>query len=654
MNVLRCGCGTALKIKPEMLGKPVRCPNCKQVTHVPADASADTVGSTSDTNLSPAESSSVNMPRLRSEAMRATTPVTSVQAVAASEGPVVKTVAAVVPKVAAASIPAPPPSAASAPLPPEPKPRKPREAPPLPPQAVPDLDPPLEMLPPLEDLPPLEAIDSSAWSGAPLEPASFGMPPAGNPLAARVPPTMRPTAAAKPVPEKRAGWPVSWWIGGGVTAVGLVIVAYLIGRGGREPEPEPAPPAAQAPEENSTPASEPPQVASSAAPQSQRPPKQPKSRPAERPEDARATTAEPEPPQTKTPPVRPQQAAAPDDPGEIVKSSPPPPRVTPPPRGPGGLTGVSRQYDDLDCMRIQAQHSVRVPAAATILEVNGQRLAITNLSVLAECPAPYLYLPRGTHAVRFRPRESPIQVSIAGDLSQVYHEMRQFFDAGGSIREVELLSRGAKAMDVHSAPFLLNLMGGVHLGKDQSEPAERKFRRSLRVNPLFAPAHLNLASLLAKRGAAEEARQELELADATNVGNCFGLSPAIGQVRRQLNLPSAQPGTTEIALSNYVTQQSLSAEDRRLTALMQALSKYAVQDAERGKILNNLAVHFAETGRTEMALDHFRSALGVLKSAGPERYKLAQQVLTTMGQACRDAKYEEADEYDRMRTLVTP
>jgi tetratricopeptide (TPR) repeat protein len=255
--------------------------------------------------------------------------------------------------------------------------------------------------------------------------------------------------------------------------------------------------------------------------------------------------------------------------------------------------------------------------------------------------------------VKFRGNE-PLEVTIDSDLSQVYHAMRQFFNAGGPVREVELLSRGAKAMDVHGAPFLLNLMGAAHLGKEQSEAAERKFRRSLRVNPLFAPAHLNLAALLHQRGDAAQARRELELADATNVGNCFGLSAAITQVRRQMKLAPGQAASGEQALAAYVTERSLSEDDRRMTALMQGLSKYAVENSERGKILNNLAIHFAEKGDTELALDHFRSALSMLKLAGPERYRLAQHVLTQMGETCRKAQYEEANEYDQMRNLVKP
>lgn len=618
MNTIRCSCGTPLKIKPEMAGKQVRCPNCKQVLPVPADAASETIGASSDTSLAAADPPAGNRPRLRSEALRAATPVTSMEAVASSSIPMVKTVAAIVAPVTAASIPTTPPPVP--PAPPDIQQRQPRVVPPLPPPAIADLD-------PLPDLAPLDPLAPSAWSGGPLASSALAPSP-------RLP--MQPPAAAQAAAVESGSKSLALWIGGGATVLVLLIVAFLVGRGGSSKPPNENLATESAPSQRiEEPAPEPTPVAAVTPP-------------IERPLVA-PTIEEPAPPpsQTPDPPV--------ENPAEAVKPvARLPAPAPPPPRGADGLTGVSRQYDDLHCMRIQAQHSVRVPAAATILEVDGQRLPISNLGVLAESPAPYLYLPRGTHAVKFRKNETPVEVTIQSDLSQVYHEMRQFFDAGGNVREAELLSRGAKAMDVHSAPFLLNLMAGAHLGKQQPQPAERKVRRSLRVNPLFAPAHLNLAALLAKRGATAEARQELELADATNVGNCFGLSPTIYELRRQWKLPPAQPAGSEIPLSSYVTQESLSEEDRRLTALMQGLSKYAVQDAERGKILNNLAVHFAESNRTELALDHFRSALGVLKSAGPERYKLAQQVLKNMSDACRTANYAEADEYDRMRSQVSP
>ena len=87
---------------------------------------------------------------------------------------------------------------------------------------------------------------------------------------------------------------------------------------------------------------------------------------------------------------------------------------------------------------------------------------------------------------------------------------------------------------------------------------------------------------------------------------------------------------------------------------MEALAEYALRDEERGKVLNNLAVHFADTGRTELALEHFRHALDALRFAGERRYDLSRQVLGHMSDACRKAGFEEADEYDRMQQLVSP
>ena len=91
-----------------------------------------------------------------------------------------------------------------------------------------------------------------------------------------------------------------------------------------------------------------------------------------------------------------------------------------------------------------------------------------------------------------------------------------------------------------------------------------------------------------------------------------------------------------------------------MTALLQGISKYAVRDAQRGKILNNLAVHFADTGRPELALHHFRNALAVVKYAGPERYVLARQIFSNMSDACRKAGFAEAKEYQQMRHMVSP
>lgn len=320
---------------------------------------------------------------------------------------------------------------------------------------------------------------------------------------------------------------------------------------------------------------------------------------------------------------------------------------------PRGLAGVSHEYDDLHCQRIQAQHGVHVPPGADIVEIDGQRLAVENVAALAESRAPYVFLPRGEHAVRFRTNESLVEVHVEGHLGDEYRAMRAWFGFPTSPRLQDLLQRSAWAFDVHATPFLLHLMGNVHVRQGDLAAAERKFRRALRINAAFAPAHLNLAYCMLQRSERQEAVREVLLAEAFNVGNVFGLSRQIAECKRACGL-NVEEATVRLEPRAYMGREPMDVVDERMVALVEGLAKYAVDDLERGKILNNLAVHFADSGKPELALDHFRNALAFLKFAGPDRFEVARQVFANMREACRTAGFAEAAEYDQMLELVLP
>jgi tetratricopeptide (TPR) repeat protein len=320
----------------------------------------------------------------------------------------------------------------------------------------------------------------------------------------------------------------------------------------------------------------------------------------------------------------------------------------------GGLSGMSTQYDDLHCRRIQTSFGLAIPDGATVIEVDGDRLPLADVQELQSGIAPVLFLPKGDHAVQFAPNERAIEITIADHLGATYEDMRRYFGLPGAVRSDELFSRGARAMDVHQAPFLLNFMGGSYASQGQWGAAERKFRRSLRVNPAFAPAHLNLAHCLLRRQDREGAIRELRLAEAFNVSNVFGLNAPIIALRRQLELRLDDRQPVAIRAELYIAAEPLATEDERMIALMEALSKYAVREEDRGKVLNNLAVHFSDSDKPETALEFFRKSLAALKDAGPERFALAKKVLSHMEAACRKAGFEEADEYNRMQAAVRP
>jgi len=324
------------------------------------------------------------------------------------------------------------------------------------------------------------------------------------------------------------------------------------------------------------------------------------------------------------------------------------------PRQGGGLVGVGREYDDLHCQRIQFTYGIRIPSAATIIEVDGLRLPIESPGKLGESVSPMLLLPRGVHAVRFRATESPVEVTVKSDFRTEYDAMRKFFRVGDALLDSELLGRGARAMDVHGAPFLLNFTGGGQAEQEKHDVAERQFRRALCVNPTFSPAHLNLAECLLRRKARAEAVREIEFADIFNVGNVYGIAGATARLRQKLKIPMEQRGPIDVSALSYISQEKLSEEDERLVALMDGISKYAVKSEERGKILNNLAVHFADTNRPETALHWFRNALAVVKASGGERFSVARQIFSHMSDVCQQAGFAEAEQYRKMQNLVTP
>jgi tetratricopeptide (TPR) repeat protein/DNA-directed RNA polymerase subunit RPC12/RpoP len=449
--------------------------------------------------------------------------------------------------------------------------------------------------------------------------------------------------------------PLAWIVGTGVVVIVVILASSLLTR---RPKREAAPP----------------QVASEALPQ---PPPQASAQPQPPPQAA----ALPEIPQniadaTRMPTPRPAARLPLDTPPPPLLKGPekPSPPATATALSAGGgserrtsaddtefaigggggeqISGASRQYDNLQCMRIQAQHGIRIPPAAAILEVDGLRLRIANPSRLALSPAPILYLPRGSHAVCFRSNEQPVAKTIEGDFSAAYEMMRGFFGIPEAIRSREIFQRAAWAMDVHGAPFLLNFSGSQYAAEKKWKAAQRKFRRALAVNPMFSPAHLNLAECLLQEGARDEAAREVEWADVFNVGNVFGLADAIAQARRRLGLPPESREAIDAADLVYVSRENQSEEDLRMVALLEAMSRYAVRDEERAKVLNNLAVHFAESDRPELALHYFRNALEVTQHAGEGRHQLARRIFSHIRAVCRKAGFDEESEYRQMEMMV--
>ena len=503
-------------------------------------------------------------------------------------------------------------------------PEGPSAAPPAPPDSPTPADPdPLDtLLPPAGPPPPAAAT-----------PPAEAQPPAATPLP-EAPGTAGAASADLPQRRRTTKLPFGVLIGaGGVLVVGLLLMIATCSPDS-DPDDTVANTESNLPEDDDSDPFEP-----------DAPPSVP-DRPAPR------NVAPPAPRNPLPTPDRTPRDPKPDRVPNTTPVTPPDPRPNTTP-GPG-LSGMARQYDDLRCQQIQLKFGVQIPASATILEVDGVRLPVNYPGELAKSPAALLLLSRGVHSVRFRTSDLPIEVTIDADLLDTYQAMRGYFNVSGQVNGEELMRRGAWAMDVHGSPFLLNFMGARHAKEKRWDVAERAFRRSLSVNPTFSPAHLNLAECLLQRKKPEQAAEEINAADLFNVGNVYGLQEAINVARKKQKMPMGKLDPVNITEFSYVTTETITQQDRQMAALMEEISKYVVKPGERGKIINNLAIHFADTDRPELALHHFRQALAVVKVAGTDRFAIARQIFVNMSGVCKEAGFAEADEYQRMQSMVSP
>lgn len=312
-------------------------------------------------------------------------------------------------------------------------------------------------------------------------------------------------------------------------------------------------------------------------------------------------------------------------------------------------TGVPDRYTDEHCWALLQRYGVLIPPGADILEVNGEPIAVSGLEPISRVRGPYLLLPKGEHLVRFRMNQPALRVQIEGHFGDEYAMMREFFGVAEDIQTDWLTDRARRAYDVHRTGFLLNFEGAAYAAKEDWAAAERKFRRTLAVQPTFSPAHLNLAHCLARRGDQAGAAREVRLAQQFNVGNLFGLQAAIDSLVRDWKVEEESASPLILPLAEYQAATKLTEVDQRMIALLQGISKYAVQPSDRAKVLNNLAVHFADRQQADLSLEYFRDALQAARGDSASRSNLVRHMFSQMEAVCRTAGYAEAEEYAAMQ-----
>ncbi len=317
------------------------------------------------------------------------------------------------------------------------------------------------------------------------------------------------------------------------------------------------------------------------------------------------------------------------------------------------VTGES--FSDDRCWKVQGDQrklggcGVRIPPLAKMIEVNGMILPIGDIEQIQKSTFPYLLLPKGTHSIRFSPNEKPLVVKIDEHFRDFYDRLRRHYGLPKSVDDDRMLEACVDALDAYRQPFLLNIHGAYYELQKQRPEAIRKWKRALRLNPTFGPAHLNLAVALLSEGNISAGTRELDLAEVFNVGDVYAITEAIWNIRAQYNLHSDKENKAKFAIENYLPDGRLSTKDRRMVAMMRGLSKYPVDPGERAKILNNLAVYFTSQNKPQWACEFFREGLNELKAHRDDYRRLAVEIMRHMRDACDELEMQsEAAEYAKV------
>ena len=315
--------------------------------------------------------------------------------------------------------------------------------------------------------------------------------------------------------------------------------------------------------------------------------------------------------------------------------------------------------------------SLPLPRDLTTIIVDGRPLRIKNPPELVrpEFEHPALFLPQGTHFVRFQEQGNPetqpekangpsVPITMEAFFSGRYAAIRGLFSTeDGRVSISKLAPNLWEAKENFQSPLTPHLLGNYYFSQQKFEAAERKYWQAIRVNPCFALSHLNLACLYAKHSRDMKPRpgvdfkvraaEELHWAEQFNVGDAFGVRLAIAALREETGLPPPADAP-EFRLQDYQSGEAMDAADRRAVGVLNAAMKYLPNGIERAKLVNNKAVYFRYKQKNDLALGAYKEAWRVLGDAvkDPAAREVASRILDNAAALCRTQWHGGNEEFE--------
>ncbi len=367
---------------------------------------------------------------------------------------------------------------------------------------------------------------------------------------------------------------------------------------------------------------------------------------AERPEEESAageTAATPETrpsnvdPATNTEVIEASQA----DPPAASEKNPPVSRPSTTPLEP--VNNVSNDFDPTSWFRSVGGRRVR---ADQLVMLDGFEMFTSKL--MRDQAWTFVH-PDGSHATSL----SPQLVSAGQPFMDYYADRVSGLRDGGNWNFGLLLNACRSHGGVFLDPLLPHCWGNYYWQAGDADAALRHWNWAIRIEPTFAPSHLNRAFAFHFQQQPQKAREALALAYVFNIQDCYGIRDHVLSLQRKLILSACLNTRPQFDPDDFAAPvEQLTVEDQQVVGILETISDYAGRPQAKAKAMNNAGVYLLRTAsKPRLALEYLRQAQGFLARANvvAAEDKLAAVILDNMEQAATLADYPERSLYAQLQ-----
>jgi tetratricopeptide (TPR) repeat protein len=263
-----------------------------------------------------------------------------------------------------------------------------------------------------------------------------------------------------------------------------------------------------------------------------------------------------------------------------------------------------------------------------------------------------LVVPAGRHVVQLSAAQPPRMVESLEGFVEFYKGSVARFSTGDAYDFEKLIRATAATSGVFQEPLLPHHWGNYFWQNEDREAAVRLWNEAVRIDPGFAPAHLNLSHAHAESGDPDRARQEAQLAALLNVQDAFGISAHLVQLRQRLQLPPVPHDAVRFLPERYEeSSSSLTVEQERGLRVLSTIAEVCVDPVERIRAINNIGVYLTHEQQPRLGLKYFRNGLREVLAMGqhPESAELKRYFLANLERGFKTAGMGEHVIYARMK-----